>query len=69
MAGGLAGFSSGLHVTNRWSSRLRGRLGLGMQPRKEPWPLDVVGGAAQLHVMFKWARVAVLALLQATDPS
>src|SRR5271157_1312967 len=38
-------------ITNRWSSRLRGRLEARVQSRKEPRPLAVVGGAAQLYVM------------------
>ena len=38
-------------ITNRWSSRLGGRLGLRVAPRKEPRPVVVVGGAAQLYVI------------------
>jgi hypothetical protein len=44
-------------ITNRWSSRLRGRLELRVQSRKEPRFLCVVGGAAQLYVMREVAEV------------
>ena len=37
-------------LTNRWSSRLGGRLQLGVLTRKELESLGVVGGAAQLYV-------------------
>jgi hypothetical protein len=43
--------SSGPHITNRWSSRLGGRLELLVQTRKEDRSLGVVGGAAQLDVI------------------
>ena len=38
------------NLTNRWSSRLRGRLKPRLQSRKELRPLGVIGGAAQLYV-------------------
>ena len=41
-----------LCITNRWSSRLRGWPELAVLSRKEPRSLGVVGGAAQLYVMF-----------------
>jgi hypothetical protein len=48
-------------LSNRWSSRLGGRLSPEVPARKEPWSLVVVGGAAQLYVMHgkmfgRWAR-------------
>ena len=41
-----------MRTTSRWSSRLRGRQELRVRTRKEPWPPCVVGGAAQLYVMY-----------------
>jgi len=38
-------------LSNRWSSRLRGRSELLIQTRREDRPLVVFGGAAQLYVM------------------
>jgi hypothetical protein len=43
---------TGMNITNRWSSRLEGRLEPSAQTRKEDRSLGVVGGAAQLYVMF-----------------
>jgi hypothetical protein len=40
----------GSALTNRWSSRLKGRQELRVLTRKEPRLLAVVGGAAQLYV-------------------
>ena len=37
-------------LTNRWSSRLRGRSEQQVRIRKEPRTAAVVGGAAQLYV-------------------
>ena len=37
------------HITNRWSSRLRGRLEVRVLSRREQRLLAVVGGAAQLY--------------------
>jgi hypothetical protein len=51
-AGGITGLFSGLRVTNRWSSRLRGRQEPRMVPCKELLSVVVVGGAAQLYVMW-----------------
>ena len=42
---------SRMDLTNRWSSRLKDRRGLRISSRREPRPLGVVGGAAQLYVM------------------
>jgi len=39
-------------ITNRWSSRLRRRQELRVLTRKEPRLPVLVGGAAQLYVMF-----------------
>ena len=44
--------TQGMHITNRWSSRLGNRSELLVQTRKEPLTVVVVGGAAQLYVMF-----------------
>jgi hypothetical protein len=43
-------------LTNRWSSRLEGRLEPLAFIRKEDRPLVVVGGAAQLYVMHVFYR-------------
>jgi hypothetical protein len=42
---------SRMDLTNRWSSRLKDRRGLRISSRREPRPLGVVGGAAQLYVI------------------
>jgi len=51
-------------ITNRWSSRLGGRLELRLPGGKEPRSLGVVGGAAQLYVrQIKVLHIYVLRML------